>query len=104
MENNKDNQINIELTEDVASGIYSNLSVITHSPGEFVCDFIQMMPGVLKGKVKSRIVMTPQNTKRFMKALIDNMQKYEANFGVINDFEPVGGMPPMNFGGPATEA
>lgn len=103
MENNKDNQVNIELSEDVASGVYSNLAVITHSPGEFVNDFIQMMPGVPKGKVKSRVIMTPQNAKRFMKALIDNVQKYEQNFGVINDIEsPM--QAPINFGTPTTEA
>lgn len=103
MEDKKENQVNIELTEEVASGTYSNLAVITHSPGEFVCDFIQMMPGVPKGKVKSRVIMTPQNAKRFMKALIDNVQKYEQNFGTIIDAE-VPNMPPMNFGGPTTEA
>lgn len=105
MENKKENQnqVNIELTEEIAEGIYSNLAVITHSPGEFVCDFIQMMPGVPKGKVKSRIIMTPQNAKRFMKAMIDNVQKYEQAFGIIQDAEPHV-MPPMNFGGPTTEA
>lgn len=104
MENNNDNQINIELTEDVASGIYSNLAIITHSPGEFVSDFIQLMPGVPKGKVKSRIIMTPQNAKRFMNALAENIQKYEQTFGVIQDVEPHHGMARMNFGTPTTEA
>lgn len=102
--NNNDNQINIELTEDVASGIYSNLAIITHSPGEFVSDFIQLMPGVPKGKVKSRIIMTPQNAKRFMKALAENIQKYEQTFGVIQEVEPHNGVARMNFGTPTTEA
>lgn len=102
--NNNDNQINIELTEDVASGIYSNLAIITHSPGEFVSDFIQLMPGVPKGKVKSRIIMTPQNAKRFMKALAENIQKYEQNFGAIQDIEQNNGTAHMNFGIPTTEA
>lgn len=104
MENNNDNQINIELTEDVASGIYSNLAIITHSPGEFVSDFIQLMPGVPKGKVKSRIIMTPQNAKRFMKALAENIQKYEQTFGVIQEVESHNGIARMNFGTPTTEA
>ena len=70
MENNNNNnnkneqQVNIELPEDIATGIYSNLAIITHSPTEFVTDFIQMMPGMPKGKVRSRVIMTPQNTKR----------------------------------------
>ena len=68
MNDNKDNknQINIELPEEVAEGQYSNLSIITHSTSEFIVDFIQLMPGVPKGKVKSRIVMTPENTKKLM--------------------------------------
>lgn len=100
---NQENQINIELTEEVAEGIYSNLAVITHSQSEFVTDFIQMMPGVPKAKVRSRIVMTPQNAKRLMKALIDNVQKYESQMGMIpEDNGPA--MPPINFGTPPTQA
>lgn len=104
MENNNENQINIELTEDVASGTYSNLAIITHSPGEFVQDFIQLMPGVPKGKVKSRIIMTPQNAKRFLHALADNVKNYEQTFGVIQDVEQGNGTARMNFGTPTTEA
>lgn len=102
MENKKDNQINIELNEEVAMGTYSNLAIITHSPAEIISDFIQMMPGMPKGKVRSRIIMTPQNAKRYLKALQDNIQKYEQTFGVIEDHEPP--MPPMNFGPPTTQA
>lgn len=102
-QNNNENQVNIELTEDIAMGIYSNLAVITHSPAEMVCDFIQLMPGMPKGKVRSRVIMTPQNAKRFMRALMDNVQKYEQNFGVIEDKDPHG-TPPMNFGTPSTMA
>lgn len=102
MENNE-NQMNIELTEDVALGVYSNLAIITHSPTEIVSDFIQIMPGMPKGKVRSRVIMTPQNAKRFMKALIENVQNYEQSFGVIEDFDN-SGIPPMNFGSPATQA
>jgi hypothetical protein len=102
-EANNENQMNIELTEDIALGVYSNLAIITHSPAEMVCDFVQIMPGMPKGKVRSRVIMTPQNAKRFMKALIENVQKYEQNFGHIDD-DNNGGMPPMNFGTPSTMA
>lgn len=102
MEKNNENQINIELNEEVAGGIYSNLAIITHSQSEFVCDFVQMLPGMPKAQVKSRIVMTPQNAKRLMRALIENVQKFEQNVGIIEDHES--GMPPMNFGPPATQA
>lgn len=102
MENNE-NQLNIELTEDMAEGVYSNLAIITHSQAEFVTDFVQMMPGMPKAKVRSRVVMSPQNAKRLMRALADNIQKFEQHHGVIseNDSTP---FPPMNFGGPATQA
>ena len=102
MENQKkENQINIELPENVADGIYSNLAIITHSSTEFVCDFVQLMPGMPKAKVRSRIIMTPQNAKRLLKALSDNIQKYESTVGIIAD--DGSNMPPMNFGAP-TEA
>ena len=97
------NQINIELTEEIAEGIYSNLAMIAHSNSEFVIDFIRLMPGVPKAKVKSRIVITPEHAKRFLLALKDNIEKYEAAFGVIKRTED---MPkfPMNFGGTMGEA
>lgn len=100
---NEENQMNIELDEKTALGVYSNLAIITHSETEMVCDFIQLMPGMPKGKVRSRIIMTPQNTKRFMRALIDNVQKYEQHFGVIED-QDGGQMPPMSFGPPSNMA
>lgn len=102
MEKKNENQVNIELNEDVAMGVYSNLAIITHSPAEIISDFIQMMPGMPKGKVRSRVIMTPQNAKRFMKAMQDNIAKYEQTFGVIEDHEAP--MPPMNFGPPTTQA
>jgi hypothetical protein len=102
--NNPENQVNIELSEDMAMGVYSNLSIITHSPTEFVCDFIQMMPGMPKGKVRSRVIMTPDNAKRFMRALIENVQNYERNFGVIPDADPSKPSGTMNFGTPTTQA
>lgn len=101
-QNNQENQINIELTDDIAQGAYSNLAIITHSPGEFISDFVQLMPGVPKGKVRSRIIMTPQNAKRYMKALIENIQRYEQAFGTIQELDTPP-MPTMTFG-PPTEA
>ncbi|MDD2981782.1 MAG: DUF3467 domain-containing protein [Crocinitomicaceae bacterium] len=103
MENQNENQINIELNEETASGIYSNLAIITHSQAEFVADFVQMLPGMPKAIVKSRIIMTPQNAKRLMRALIENVQKYEQSMGPIND-QDMPGTPPMNFGPPTTQA
>lgn len=103
MDKKPENQINIELSEEVASGIYSNLAIITHSNAEFICDFVQMLPGMPKAQVKSRIIMTPVNAKRLMKALIENVQKYEQNIGIINENDAQG-MPPMNFGTPTTQA
>lgn len=105
MENDKNNpnQINIELSEEIADGIYSNLAIITHSHSEFVIDFVKVMPGVPKAKVKSRIILTPQHAKRLMKALIENIKKYETANGNIKDTEPMPGIP-MNFGGPTAQA
>jgi hypothetical protein len=105
MENNNqnnENKLNIELPEEIADGVYSNLAIITHSQSEFVCDFVQMMPGMPKAKVRSRVVMTPQNAKRLLNALKDNIQKYEQSVGQIKD--DGNNMPPMNFGTPQTEA
>lgn len=82
---NQDQQINIELTEEVAEGTYSNLAIINHSFAEFVIDFVNLMPGAPKAKVKSRIIMTPQHAKRMMRALIDNVKKFEAQNGVIKE-------------------
>jgi hypothetical protein len=94
-------QINIELSEDVAEGVYSNMAMITHSNTEFVMDFIRLMPGVPKAKVKSRVVMTPQHAKRLLKALKENISKFEAAHGPIKDIEV---KLPMNFGGPTAQA
>jgi hypothetical protein len=102
MEENQQNQLNIELSEDVAEGVYSNLAIITHSNSEFVLDFIKVMPGVPKAKVKSRILLTPQHAKRLLAALKDNIQKFEAVNGAIKvDSSP---QIPMNFGGPTAQA
>lgn len=98
-----ENQLNIELSEEVAEGTYSNLAVITHSNTEFVLDFIRVMPGVPKARVKSRIILTPEHAKRFMRALEDNLEKFEAINGRIKINEEPPGFP-MNFGGPSAQA
>lgn len=79
----KPQQINIELGEKEAEGIYSNLAIITHSPAEFIIDFTRVVPGVPKAKVLSRIITTPQHAKMLMRALKDNIDKFEARFGEI---------------------
>jgi ribonuclease BN (tRNA processing enzyme) len=84
---NAPNQLNIEISEEVAEGSYANLAIITHSHAEFVIDFVNVMPGTPKSKVKSRIIFTPQHAKRFMKAMTDNIQKYETVNGQIKDLE-----------------
>lgn len=102
MENNQQNQLNIEISEEMAEGQYANLAIITHSHAEFVVDFVNVMPNTPKSKVKSRIILTPQHAKRLMKALIDNINRFEAVNGDIKDLEEV--QLPMNFGGPAAQA
>ena len=96
------NQLNIEISEELADGIYSNLAIITHSNSEFVLDFVRVMPGVPKAKVRARILLTPHHAKRLMRALADNVQKFEQVHGPIRETE----MPeiPMNFGGPTAQA
>jgi len=97
----KEGQINIELDEATAQGTYSNLAIINHSVSEFVVDFINIMPGASKAKVKSRIILTPQHAKRFVKALNENVTRFEDAHGEIKDYEqpPI----PLNFG-PSGEA
>lgn len=85
--NGKSNKLQLELSADVAEGIYSNLALIAHSQAEFIVDFIQMMPGVEKARVKSRIILTPQHAKRLMRALAENVHKYESVFGPIKEPE-----------------
>lgn len=89
-------QINIELDASVAEGTYSNLAIINHSVSEFVVDFVNIMPGIPKSKVKSRIILTPQHAKRLSKALQDNVKRFEHAHGEIKDYDkpPV----PLNFG------
>ena len=96
------NQLNIEISEEVAEGNYANLAVITHSHSEFVIDFVNVMPGTPKSKVKARIILTPQHAKRFMKALTDNINRFEAANGKVQDLDEI--EIPFNFGGPTAKA
>jgi hypothetical protein len=95
-EQQKDGQLNIELDEKVAEGTYSNLAIINHSVSEFIVDFINVMPGTPKAKVKSRIILTPEHAKRLTKALSENIKRFESANGKIKEPEqtPI----PMNFG------
>jgi hypothetical protein len=102
MDQNNEHQLNIELTEEVAEGVYTNLAVITHSSAEFVLDFIRLMPGIPKAKVKSRVVMAPEHAKRLLLALSDNIHRYEKANGVI--VTPEETAMAMNFGGTKAEA
>lgn len=97
-EEKKENQgqINIELDEQIAEGTYSNLAIINHSVSEFVVDFINIMPGKPKSKVKSRIILTPQHAKRFLHALADNVERFEKAHGEIKEQEKTS--IPLNFG------
>lgn len=101
---NQGNQLEIELPEDIADGMYCNLAVITHSNTEFVIDTIRVVPGAPKAKVKARIIMTPFHAKRLLGALGDNLRKYEENFGVVDIDDPNIAEFPINFGGPTGEA
>ncbi|MDR1730241.1 MAG: DUF3467 domain-containing protein [Prevotellaceae bacterium] len=102
MENiNSENQINIELSEEVAEGIYSNLAIISHSPSEFVVDFVRIMPNTPKAKVKSRVILTPEYAKKLLFALQDNIAKYERQYGQIKKPDSQFTPPmPINFGSP----
>lgn len=95
-EEGKEGSINIELPEAVAEGQYSNLVLVSHSAAEFVVDFARLLPGPPKGKVFSRIIMTPQHAKNLILTLQDNMARYERNFGPIQPF-PGAGRPPGEF-------
>lgn len=99
---NNEQQLNIELPENIADGVYANLAIINHSATEFVLDFVSIMPGKPKAKVQSRIVLTPQHAKRLVKALVDNVRKFEQAHGEIKDTEQLPHIP-MNFG-PAGQA
>ena len=97
----EEQKLNINLTPEVAEGVYANLAIIAHSSSEFVLDFVRMMPGVKQANVKSRIILTPEHAKKLLYALQENVNKYEANFGKIkiNGQPNPGSTVPMSFGG-----
>lgn len=99
---NPGNQLNIEISEEIAEGAYANLAIITHSHAEFVVDFVNVMPGTPKSRVKARIILTPQHAKRLMRALTENIQQYESLNGTIKDLEEM--QFPLPFAGPAAQA
>jgi len=103
MEESNEHQLNIELSEEIAEGVYANLAIITHSSSEFVMDFIRVMPGIPKAKVKSRIILTPEHAKRLLTALEDNIEKFESVNGRIKVQQEHPGFP-MNFGGAMGQA
>lgn len=96
------NQINIELSKEVAEGVYSNLVMIAHSGEEFVLDFIRVVPGVSKARVKSRIIVTPEHAKRLLRALSENIERYENAHGPISERSHPGQH--IQFGGVEGEA
>lgn len=101
----KSNKINIELPEDIAQGVYSNLAIITHSSSEFVIDFIRLMPGLPKANVKSRVILNPEHAKRLYLALKDNIAKYESSHGPIKLHDDDSSTSiPLNFGGTNAQA
>ena len=103
-EQDQKGKLNIELSEDVASGVYANLAVITHSPAEFVMDFIQVMPGMPKAKVRSRVVMSPHHVKRLLGALAENVQRFEQQHGPIKDHGAADPGMPLPYMGPQGQA
>ena len=96
----EEQKLNINLSPEVAEGNYSNLAIVAHSSSEFVVDFVRMMPGQKSANVQSRIIMTPENTKKLLFALQENVAKYEKQFGTIkiNGTPAPGSTIPMSFG------
>jgi hypothetical protein len=98
---NAPQQLNIEVPDEVSGGIYSNFVIVGHSAAEFVLDFVQVLPGLPKAIVRSRIIMSPQHAKRLMGAMDENLARYEAAFGPIELFDNSPSSFPAPFGGPA---
>jgi hypothetical protein len=90
------NEIQVELDEQIAQGIYANLAIIAHSSSEFILDFVRVVPGAPSAKVKSRIILTPDNARRLLHALQDNIRKFEEQGGNANKYgniiPPLGGI------------
>ena len=92
--NNNQKQLQIELPQEVAQGEYANFAIITHSSSDFIIDFARVLPGLPKPDIGNRIVMTPEHAKRLLNALMDNVTKYESQFGLIQ----LGGQPQQQGG------
>ncbi len=105
-ENNDRRKLNIELPEGLASGVYANMAVITHSPVEFVVDFAQMMPGMQQAQVRSRVILAPLHAKRLVQALTENIRRFERQHGAIQEVQGASSDPalPLTFSGPQGEA
>jgi len=87
--NNKNNrkELQIELNEQIADGVYANLVIVSHSDSEFIFDFARMLPGKPKARIHSRVILNPKNAKLFLKAFQDNVDKFEKKFGKIKEGE-----------------
>ncbi len=101
---NPDGSIDVELSEEIAEGVYANLAMIAHSNSEFILDFIRLMPGIPKAKVKARIILTPEHAKRLLEALRENVSRFEEAYGAINEPNDTFRLPPGGFGGPVGQA
>lgn len=104
MDNQQNNQLNVELSEEMADGTYANFAVISHSPTEFVVDYIRVMPNVPKAKVVSRVILTPEHAKRLLHALADNVRRFEQQYGTIAENGGGNNIPPMTFNTPTAQA
>lgn len=76
-------ELKIELPEQEAEGVYSNLVIVSHSDSEFILDFARILPGNPKAKVHARVIMNPVNCKRFLAALAENLERFEHQFGPV---------------------
>lgn len=95
MAEQKEQSLNIEISPELESGVYSNLAMVMHSQSEFVLDFIQLIPQGETAKVRSRVVMTPDNLKRLIRVMAGNLYNFEQEYGVINLPEDVNDAKPM---------
>jgi len=86
-------KIQLQLDEEIAQGKYSNLVLINHTENEFLLDFAFLQPANARAKVRARIISSPKHTKRLLRALLKNIERYEERFGEIEvgeeDAEPV---------------
>lgn len=104
MEENNQNSINIDLSNEIAQGSYVNLSIVGHSSSEFIMDFVRLMPGMPKASVTNRLIMTPENAKRFLHTLMDNIKGFEDKFGEIKINNENPNNIPLGFGSPNAKA